>query len=212
MNSKHLNFPQTTCLSISLFFSAFLVKKQPTFATPNCADICGCFTKVTYTENDDQFHVLESISHTKVRWNHDSVPFPWPWTINVGDAGQPFESNSVAHNFTLQEPNDGTNRLHVDYFQLDYKWHDCSFDSINFIFDLDQNSKFITTILISLYSNFDIWRYAADTYHFRTPKNTKRYFLKFGAAVIKNTACTISTITARAYHNRPSNCFPVSIE
>lgn len=156
--------------------------------------------------------VLRAISLTETGRKTDGVFRPWPWTVNMEGKGVWFDSRQDAQEFADKNFNRGARSFDVGCFQLNYRWHNQGFSSIEEMFDPGKNATYAANFLHELFLEKGNWPDAAGAYHSRTPKFANKYKKRFEALLAKLvseplTGPPIQTITDPI--NSPANLVAV---
>lgn len=123
--------------------------------------------------------VLKAISLTETGKRIDGKLRPWPWTVNMEGAGHWFETLDEARAYVFQEYKRGARSFDVGCFQINYKWHNEHFSSIDEMFDPRANALYAAQFLSDLYTETGSWNDAAGAYHSRTKEFAEKYAARF---------------------------------
>ncbi|MFD2173061.1 transglycosylase SLT domain-containing protein [Rhodobacter lacus] len=123
--------------------------------------------------------VLKAISLTETGKRIDGKLRPWPWTVNMEGAGHWFDTLDEARAYVFQEFKRGARSFDVGCFQINYKWHNQHFSSIDQMFDPLANAVYAAKFLTELYNEKGSWNGAAGAYHSRTQEYAERYSARF---------------------------------
>jgi Transglycosylase SLT domain len=104
---------------------------------------------------------------------------PWPWTVNMEGEGRWFATKEEALAYVFEAFEQGARSFDVGCFQINYKWHNGAFRSIDEMFEPLSNALYAAKFLKQLYSEFGNWPDAAGAYHSRTPAKAKFYASRF---------------------------------
>lgn len=104
---------------------------------------------------------------------------PWPWTVNMEGAGHWFDTLDEARAYVYQEFKRGARSFDVGCFQINYKWHNENFSSIDEMFDPMSSAVYAAKFLAELYAESGSWNTAAGAYHSRTKEFADRYAARF---------------------------------
>lgn len=123
--------------------------------------------------------VLKAISLTETGRKTDGAFRPWPWTVNMEGTGHWFDTLDEARAFVFKEFKRGARSFDVGCFQINYKWHNQAFSSIDQMFDPLSNAMYAAKFLSELYAETGDWTAAAGAYHSRTKEYADRYSARF---------------------------------
>jgi hypothetical protein len=123
--------------------------------------------------------VLKAISLTETGKRIDGKLKPWPWTVNMEGAGHWFDTLDEARAYVFKEFKRGARSFDVGCFQINYKWHNEHFSSIDEMFDPTANALYAAKFLTELYAETGSWNAAAGAYHSRTKEHAERYAARF---------------------------------
>lgn len=123
--------------------------------------------------------VLKAISLTETGRKVDGKFRPWPWTVNMEGAGHWFDTLDEARAYVFKEFKRGARSFDVGCFQINYKWHNQAFSSIDEMFDPLANALYAAKFLSELYAETGSWNAAAGAYHSRTKEFADRYAARF---------------------------------
>lgn len=123
--------------------------------------------------------VLKAISLTETGRKVDGKFRPWPWTVNMEGAGHWFDTLDEARAYVFKEFKRGARSFDVGCFQINYKWHNQAFSSIDEMFDPLANALYAAKFLSELYAETGSWNGAAGAYHSRTKEFADRYAARF---------------------------------
>lgn len=123
--------------------------------------------------------VLTALMLTESGRKQDKRLRPWPWTVNMEGAGYWFETEADARTFVDRYFRSGARSFDVGCFQVNYKWHNKGFASIEEMFDPLANARYAAQFLRELFIELGSWDKAAGAYHSRTPDLAARYRARF---------------------------------
>lgn len=123
--------------------------------------------------------VLKAISLTETGRKTAGKMRPWPWTVNMEGAGHWFDTLDEARAYVFKEFKRGARSFDVGCFQINYKWHNQAFSSIDEMFDPLANALYAAKFLSELYAETGSWNAAAGAYHSRTKEFADRYSARF---------------------------------
>jgi len=123
--------------------------------------------------------VLKAITLTETGRKTEGKFRPWPWTVNMEGAGHWFDTLDEARAYVFKEFKRGARSFDVGCFQINYKWHNEAFSSIDEMFDPLANALYAAKFLSDLYTETGSWNAAAGAYHSRTKEYADRYAARF---------------------------------
>lgn len=148
-------------------------------ASASTASVCDHAAEVAASETGVPFQILWSITRTETGRIQKGKLTPWPWTVNMEGKGHWFNSQSDAQNFSMRHFKRGARSFDVGCFQINYRWHGTSFQSIDQMFDPYENARYAARFLSNLYGETGNWSVAAGIYHSRTPEYARSYRARF---------------------------------
>lgn len=125
------------------------------------------------------FDVLRAVSRTETGRPSASGQQPWPWTVNMEGAGKWFADLESARSFVFRHFKEGARSFDVGCFQINYRWHNQAFQSIDQMFDPETNAKYAAQYLKELHQEYGDWRSAVGAYHSRTAVHAKKYVARY---------------------------------
>ena len=130
-------------------------------------------------QTDVPVSVMKAIALGESGRQYEGVSRPWPWTVNMEGAGHWFETQAEARQFVGQHFDRGARSFDVGCFQINYKWHNGAFRSIDQMFDPLANALYAGEFLQSLFQEFGTWEAAAGAYHSRSSARAASYGARF---------------------------------
>jgi F0F1-type ATP synthase membrane subunit c/vacuolar-type H+-ATPase subunit K len=103
---------------------------------------------------------------------------PWPWSINAAGEGAWLEHRSAAIERTRQLQARGIESIDVGCMQVNLKWHDGAFDSLEAAFDPRANVAYAARHLKELRAQSRDWLEAAGRYHSADPARARAYLAR----------------------------------
>ncbi len=100
---------------------------------------------------------------------------PWPWTIDVGGAGQFFPTEQDAVNAVAALQAAGLRSIDVGCLQVNLSYHPDAFVTLEEAFDPVANVRYAARFLTALYRQTGNWPAAAAAYHSQTPELAADY-------------------------------------
>jgi len=163
------------CLTMSL--AAGMGPAQA--ATARLSQMCENAAVEASRRSGVPISVLKAISLTETGRKVDGAFKPWPWTVNMEGAGHWFDTLDEARAYVFKEFKRGARSFDVGCFQINYKWHNQGFSSIDEMFDPLANALYAAKFLSDLYAEKGSWKAAAGAYHSRTREHAERYAARF---------------------------------
>jgi transglycosylase-like protein with SLT domain len=151
------------------------------FAVPAVAQpgLCEDAAQIVARESGVPVSVLKAISLNETGRNRGGVMRPWPWTVNMEGKGVWFDSKAEALAYAEREFDRGARSFDIGCFQINYKWHNQAFSSIEEMFDPMASARYAAKFLKELYAEKGNWSAAAGAYHSRTPEKAEKYTARF---------------------------------
>jgi len=100
---------------------------------------------------------------------HTGAIRPWPWTINVGGAGQYFATKAQAVAAVADLQAQGVRSIDVGCMQVNLMHHPDAFASLAAAFDPGTNAAYAVRFLTELYGQTHDWPKSVAAYHSSTP-------------------------------------------
>lgn len=141
--------------------------------------MCDAAAVRASAESGVPIDVLRAITRTETGRNGSSGLAPWPWTVNMEGTGKWFDTEDEARRYVRAHFQRGARSFDVGCFQINYKWHNQAFETIEEMFDPLANARYAARFLSELHSEFGSWTRAAGAFHSRTPKYADRYVARF---------------------------------
>lgn len=189
----------------------FLTLPQKLAASPS---VCAAATEYAARQTGVPENVLIAIAKVETGRTTSDGFHPWPWTINTSGKGQWFQNRDQLLEAALTNLALGNELFDVGCFQINYKWHHDSFNSVDEMIDPHINAMYAAKFLKSLHSEFGDWTQAAGAYHSRTEKFATRYKAKFAEHFDPNATVQTDTLVANSASRRQAvvtrqNNFPL---
>lgn len=168
-----------TVIFFMLGMSALL---RPVLASESASSIsatCERVAEYAAQQSGVPVSVLKAISLTETGKKIDGKLRPWPWTVNMEGAGHWFDTLDEARTYVFKEFKRGARSFDIGCFQINYKWHNEHFSSIDEMFDPQANALYAAKFLSDLYAETGSWNAAAGAYHSRTKEHADRYSARF---------------------------------
>ncbi|MEW2919474.1 lytic transglycosylase domain-containing protein [Ruegeria sp. ANG10] len=143
------------------------------------AGICDAAARRAAHSEGVPLDVLRAIARVETGRLRDGRLEPWPWTINVEGQGFWFTSEFEAKSYVFNIFKAGKRSFDIGCFQINYRWHGKAFQSIDAMFDPDENATYAARFLNELYAELGSWPAAVGAYHSRTPSLANAYSSRF---------------------------------
>lgn len=168
-----------TLLWLGITARAGAATEEPLAPTSDIAAICEQAAVQAARATGVPISVLKAISLTETGRKSNGRFRPWPWTVNMEGKGFWFDSHAEALAYAKQEFARGARSFDVGCFQINYKWHNQAFTSIDHMFEPLANALYAAEFLTSLYQQKGSWNAAAGAYHSLNPTYAKPYQARF---------------------------------
>lgn len=123
--------------------------------------------------------VLLTLTRLETGRSRNGLYAPWPWTINLRGTGTWFQTKAEALTYIRHHLDAGVQDFDVGCFQINYKWHNAGFRSLEDMFDPEKNAQYAAGFLARLYSEFGNWDAAIGAYHSRTEALAAKYLKRY---------------------------------
>jgi hypothetical protein len=117
-----------------------------------------------------------ALTETGRRVGDDLVP--WPWSINAAGEGSWLEHRGAAIERTRHLQARGIESIDVGCMQVNLKWHEGAFDSLEAAFDPRANVAYAARHLKELRAQSRDWLEAAGRYHSADPARARVYLAR----------------------------------
>ena len=168
---------------ISIFFVlGMMTSLRPAMSSESAQTIsatCERVAEYASQQSGVPVSVLKAISLAETGKKIDGKLRPWPWTVNMEGAGHWFDTLDEARAYVFKEFQRGARSFDIGCFQINYKWHNEHFSSIDEMFDPQSNALYAAKFLSDLYAETGSWNAAAGAYHSRTKEYAERYSARF---------------------------------
>ncbi|MFX0542050.1 transglycosylase SLT domain-containing protein [Roseovarius sp. S4756] len=154
------------------------IHSSPSFAV-NTSEICDRAAQSASRRTGVPLDVLRAITRSETGRTVAGELQPWPWTVNMEGVGKWFSTRTDALNYVFSNHGKGARSFDVGCFQVNYRWHGQNFNSINHMFDPEENALYAAGFLKRLQDEMGDWSKAAGAYHSRTPAHATGYRARF---------------------------------
>jgi len=103
---------------------------------------------------------------------------PWPWSINAAGEGAWLDHRRAAIQRTRSLQASGIESIDVGCMQVNLKWHENAFDSLEAAFDPGANVTYAARHLRELRARSRDWLEAAGRYHSADPARARAYLAR----------------------------------
>lgn len=163
---------------------SFALSAGPSPAATDPAQLCDAVAEVAAEEAGLPPEMLRALTRTETGRARGGRLTPWPWTVNMEGAGHWFDDRASALAYAQKHHARGATSFDVGCFQINYRWHNKAFGSVEAMFDPLENARYAARYLLELHAESGSWPTAVGHYHSRTPSRAKSYFARY--ARIKN--------------------------
>jgi hypothetical protein len=146
----------------------------PAMATAS-ADLCRAAAEHASRSTGVPLPVLMAVSLTETGRSRGGRTEPWPWALNLGGPSVWADSRADALRRAQAALAAGQQNFDLGCFQINYRWHGQSFDSLDDMLDPDRNAAYAAQFLSRLHAQLGNWSAAAGRYHSATPVHATRY-------------------------------------
>ncbi len=128
-----------------------------------------CVSLFTYYEKKynlptDTLHSIALKESGVTHKVHKNI-IPWPWAINVAGKGFYFDSKNQAANFLLAQLREGKKNIDVGCMQINLKYHNTNFRTINQALEPCHNIEYAAKLLQEHFEKHGNWQKAIAYYH-----------------------------------------------
>jgi hypothetical protein len=150
---------------------------HPLWAAP---ELCDVAAQAAARDTGVPLDLLLTLTRVETgRGGPQSLPEPWPWTLNMGGDGSYHESAAAAVAAAQHAIAEGRRNIDIGCFQINFRWHGDSFPSIEAMIDPRANALYAARFLRDLHAEFGNWTEAAQVFHSRNPAHGDRYLDRF---------------------------------
>jgi F0F1-type ATP synthase membrane subunit c/vacuolar-type H+-ATPase subunit K len=154
---------------LALVGAALAVTIAATPAGPRQGQLCTAAIRAAERTFDLPAGLLMAVALTETGRRIGDTLTPWPWSINAAGEGAWLEHRSAAIERTRELQADGVESIDVGCMQVNLKWHDAAFDSLESAFDPRTNVAYAARHLTELRAQSRDWLEAAGRYHSADP-------------------------------------------
>jgi Transglycosylase SLT domain len=122
--------------------------------------------------------LLMAVALTETGRRVGDVLTPWPWSINAAGEGAWLEHRRAAIERTRALQASGVESIDVGCMQVNLKWHEAAFDSLESAFDPRTNVTYAARHLKELRARSRNWLEAAGHYHSADPAQARAYLAR----------------------------------
>jgi hypothetical protein len=122
--------------------------------------------------------LLMAMALTETGRRVGDVLTPWPWSINAAGEGAWLEHRRAAIERTRALQASGVESIDVGCMQVNLKWHEAAFDSLEAAFDPGTNVAYAARHLSELRARSRDWLEAAGHYHSADPAQARPYLAR----------------------------------
>ncbi len=171
--------PQIKIVFLSLLAQAVIASAALAVPDMRTADICDRAARRAAQAEGVPLNIMQAVTRIETGRRVDGGLHPWPWTVNLEGKGYWFGSEAEAKAYVFDVFKSGARSFDVGCFQINYRWHGKAFQSIDAMFDPDQNAAYAARFLKQLHAEHGGWSAAVGAYHSRTPEHARKYVDRF---------------------------------
>ncbi len=157
----------------------FALTASPTSAAPDPGAVCDAVSDIAAREAGLPPAMLRALTRTETGRARGGRLNPWPWTVNMEGAGHWFDNRKQALDFARKHHARGATSFDVGCFQINYRWHNKAFASVEAMFDPLENARYAAKYLLELKAESGDWKTAIGHYHSRTPSRAQKYVARY---------------------------------
>lgn len=152
----------------------------PAICDPETSDqLCDIASRNASAVSGVPLDILRAVSRVESGKQTSSGLVPWPWAVNSDGKGHWFISELEAIGFLSGLVRVGETNFDLGCFQLNFKWHGHSFDSLEEMLEPANNARYAAAFLEKLYEEFGDWSAAVAAYHSRNPGPSAKYLNRY---------------------------------
>lgn len=157
-------------------WSNFYFSNRNTVPAPTGKPL-GCFEAIIEAQRRYQIpdNLLLAIGLQEAGRRVDGHPTVWPWAVNAEGRGLFFSSRDTAIEWVKAQQSQGVRSIDVGCMQINLRWHDNAFKSVEDAFDPTKNAIYAASFLSELKRSEGSWWRAAGSYHSKTDVHRDRY-------------------------------------
>ncbi|HEX5077957.1 MAG TPA: hypothetical protein VFV80_02325 [Geminicoccaceae bacterium] len=122
--------------------------------------------------------LLMAVALTETGRRIGDVLTPWPWSINAAGEGAWLDHRGAAIERARALQASGVESIDVGCMQVNLKWHEAAFDSLEAAFDPATNVRYAAHFLQQLRGRSHGWLEAAGQYHSADPDQARVYLAR----------------------------------
>lgn len=157
----------------------FALAISPASAAPDPGAVCDAVSDVAAREAGLPPSMLRALTRTETGRARGGHLVPWPWTVNMEGTGHWFDDREKALAFARKHHARGATSFDVGCFQINYRWHNKAFRSVEAMFDPLENARYAAKYLLELKGESGNWKTAIGHYHSRTPSRAQKYVARY---------------------------------
>lgn len=212
--SRKLAFRKSIAsLALAVGVSFFAVK--PALANTRIAALCERAADDAASRTGIPAQIMQVLSLTETGQNIDGSLRPWPWALNHAGTGHWFASQTEMVTFAQDLLAAGDTNFDLGCFQLNYRWHQQSFASLQDMADPVQNANYAAGFLREKHQATGSWETAIGAYHSQTEELASKYLARFVSILAglgtKPQSHEPARDRAHAPVQRQTNSFPLLI-
>jgi hypothetical protein len=194
-----------------MFVVAVGMPARSVSATPDPAAVCDVVSDVAAREAGLPVSMLRALTRTETGRARSGRLTPWPWTVNMEGAGHWFDDREAALAFASKHHARGATSFDIGCFQINYRWHNKAFASIEAMFDPLENARYAAKYLQELKAESGDWQTAVGHYHSRTPSRAQKYVARYTRIKAKLTSHSSDITRVAQALTKPADHAPVPV-
>lgn len=151
---------------------AFFALTSPVFSARNACDLAIEFAS---ERTAIPVSLLRAIALVESGFTQHGKFIPWPWTINEAGKSARFKTSADAVAEVRQRLATGATNVDIGCFQINYRWHQAGFASLEDMFDPKKNALYAAEYLRALKHKHGTWVASVGAYHSQDPQKARGY-------------------------------------
>jgi hypothetical protein len=163
---------------VALALTLTLAARQ---AAPHQGRLCTGAIRAAEQNFDLPAGLLMAVALTETGRRIGDTLTPWPWSINAAGEGAWLEERGAALERARDLQRSGVESIDVGCMQVNLKWHEGAFGSLEAAFDPDTNVAYAARHLKALRATSRDWLEAAGRYHSADPARARAYLARLSS-------------------------------
>jgi hypothetical protein len=147
-------------------------------AAAHQGQLCATAIRAAERKFDLPAGLLMAVALTETGRRIGDMLTPWPWSINAAGEGAWLEHRRAAIERTRALQASGVESIDVGCMQVNLRWHEGAFDSLEAAFDPRTNVAYAARHLQELRARSQTWLEAAGRYHSADPAQARPYLAR----------------------------------